>query len=358
MKRPSPPAPCCASSTTQRPGFSRRSSATPTASTSQPNSSSDPRPSQSSTKPTSTSPDSPTEPAWPTLRAHLLALAAETGEHPLRHLLTAAAGRDLRTAGDMAAVLDWRLPALTPTNPGPLPWLPGIPPTLHAHPVWGDYLAKRSQLVADLADQVQDHACQGDAEPVWAPPGSHPSTALIRRNRSVAGRQRHQSPRPATNRRSPTRNAPGPLETTPRPGYRACHRPASRCKGRRATGSDAPHLVAATTTGSAHTKNPNAVRAGRPRPADSTGHSRQIAALGTRGCTRRGDGRQAAHCRIWLFLQIKSLAALGRRRVSSLRCGPRRPLALVWVRDWSALRADRDSGRRGSRCATTGRSVG
>ena len=120
-----------------------------------------------------------TEPAWPTLRAHLLALAAETGKHPLRHLLTAATGRDLSTAGDMAAVLDWRLPALTPIDPGPLPWLPGIPPTLHAHPVWGAYLAKRSQLVADLADQVQDHACQGDAEPVWAPPGSHPSTALI-----------------------------------------------------------------------------------------------------------------------------------------------------------------------------------
>jgi ATP-dependent exoDNAse (exonuclease V) alpha subunit len=40
--------------------LSRRSSATPTASTSQPNSSSDPRPSQSSTKPTSSSPGSPT----------------------------------------------------------------------------------------------------------------------------------------------------------------------------------------------------------------------------------------------------------------------------------------------------------
>ena len=120
-----------------------------------------------------------TEPAWPTLRAHLLALAAETGEHPLRHMLTAAAGRDLETAGDMAAVLYWRLPELTPTDPGPLPWLPGIPPTLHAHPVWGAYLAKRSQLVADLADQVQDHACQGDAPPVWAAPGSHPSTALV-----------------------------------------------------------------------------------------------------------------------------------------------------------------------------------
>jgi hypothetical protein len=78
-----------------------------------------------------------TEPAWPTLRAHLLALAAETGKHPLRHLLTAASGQDLGTAGDMAAVLYWRLPELTPTNPGPLPWLPDIPEPLHAHPVWG-----------------------------------------------------------------------------------------------------------------------------------------------------------------------------------------------------------------------------
>ena len=119
------------------------------------------------------------EPAWPTLRAHLLALAAETGEHPLRHMLTAASGRDLETAGDMAAVLYWRLPPLAPTNPGPLPWLPGIPETLHSHPGWGAYLARRSQLVVDLADQVQDHACRGDAEPVWAPPGSHHSTALI-----------------------------------------------------------------------------------------------------------------------------------------------------------------------------------
>jgi hypothetical protein len=119
------------------------------------------------------------EPAWPTLRAHLVDLAAETGEHPLRHLQTAASGRDLSTAGDMAAVLHWRLPELTPTNPGPLPWLPGIPETLHAHPVWGPYLAKRSQLVVDLADQVQDHACQGDAKPIWAITGSHPSTALV-----------------------------------------------------------------------------------------------------------------------------------------------------------------------------------
>jgi conjugative relaxase-like TrwC/TraI family protein len=120
-----------------------------------------------------------TEPAWPTLRAQLLALAAEAAQHPLRHLLTAASGRDLHTAGDMAAVLCWRLPELTPLNPGPLPWLPDIPPTLRAHPVWGPYLAKRSQLVADLADRVEDHVCHGDAEPIWIPPGNHPSAALV-----------------------------------------------------------------------------------------------------------------------------------------------------------------------------------
>jgi len=91
------------------------------------------------------------EPAWPTLRAHLLALAAESGQHPLRHMLTAANARDLRTANDMAAVLDGRIPALAPINPSPLPWLPGIPPKLQADPVWGTYLAKRSQLVTDLA---------------------------------------------------------------------------------------------------------------------------------------------------------------------------------------------------------------
>jgi hypothetical protein len=47
-------------------------------------------------------PELTSEPSWPTLRAHLLALAAETGEHPLLHLQAAAAGRELHTAGDMA----------------------------------------------------------------------------------------------------------------------------------------------------------------------------------------------------------------------------------------------------------------
>ncbi len=70
-------------------------------------------------------PGLPTEPAWPTLRAHLLALAAETGEHPVRLMLTAASGRDLETAGDMAAVLYWRLPSAHAYQPRSAALAPG-----------------------------------------------------------------------------------------------------------------------------------------------------------------------------------------------------------------------------------------
>jgi hypothetical protein len=124
-------------------------------------------------------PELTSEPSWPTLRAHLLALAAETGEHPLLHLQRAATGRELHTVGDMAAVLDWRLPEPAPADPGPLPWLPGIPEALHDHHVWGEYLAMRLQLVIGLADQVRHCASQNSEQPVWAPPGSHPTAALL-----------------------------------------------------------------------------------------------------------------------------------------------------------------------------------
>jgi hypothetical protein len=131
---------------------------------------------------------------------------------------------------DMAAVLDWRLPALAPIDPGPLPWLPGIPPTLYSHPVWGDYLAKRSQLVADLADQGQAQAFQGDAQPVWAPPGSHPSALIgeiaVCRAPTASIPKTHDQPK------EPNSKRPGPLDITPRPGHHACHRPASGCKRR------------------------------------------------------------------------------------------------------------------------------
>ena len=120
-----------AAARTQRPGcpaVRRRPALHRRPSCRRPSSSSDPRSFRCSTpEPTRSCPDLTNEPSWPTLRAHLLTLAAETGEHPLLHLQTAAAGRELHTAGDMAAVLDWRLPEPAPTDPGPLPWLPGIP---------------------------------------------------------------------------------------------------------------------------------------------------------------------------------------------------------------------------------------
>jgi len=106
--------------------------------------------------------------------------------------------------------------------------------------------------------------------------GHHPEPPQHRphrRNRSLAGRQRHQSPRPATNRRRrrrrrrrPTRNSPRPLETTPRPTYRLFHLPASRCEGRRATGrtqrTQSKRRQAAPVPNTRSTSKP----AGRTRP--------------------------------------------------------------------------------------------
>jgi hypothetical protein len=207
-----------------------------------------------------------TEPAWLTLRAQLLAFAAETGEHPLRHLLAAAAGPDLRTAGDMAAVLDWRLTALAPNSPGPLPWLPGVPSTLHADPVWGPYLAKRAQLVADLAGQVQDHACQGDAEPIWhhreaarAPPSSAksrcggPPTASIPTTRDQPEKEANSKRFRHCGNSASTGISPVP------PIHQAT-------QGLTNDWQHAPHLVAGGTTGSARTKHRVDVRTGQPRP--------------------------------------------------------------------------------------------
>ena len=105
------------------------------------------------------------EPAWPTLRAHLLLLAAY-GTDPVAQLAAAAGSRELTSADDRAAVLDWRLDDTGHRNAGqgPLPWLPGIPQGLRDHPVWGNYLAARSDLVASLAGQVK--ATVADTNPL------------------------------------------------------------------------------------------------------------------------------------------------------------------------------------------------
>jgi conjugative relaxase-like TrwC/TraI family protein len=113
------------------------------------------------------------EPAWPTLRGHLLLLAA-AGADPVAELHTAAAQWDLTSAHDQAAVIDWRIQDVNEvTAGGPLPWLPGIPHLLAADPDWGPYLNARSQLVAELADQVRRNAA---AE---APPWTAQAHALV-----------------------------------------------------------------------------------------------------------------------------------------------------------------------------------
>ncbi|SDS99627.1 DNA primase, catalytic core [Friedmanniella luteola] len=112
------------------------------------------------------------EPAWPTLQAHLLLHAAD-GDN-LTELLTAVAGqRELGSALDRAAVLDDRLDDRPLRTPGPLPWLPGIPDQLAAHPQWGNYLTRRAALVTQLADQVRistepDRTTPGITTPSWA----------------------------------------------------------------------------------------------------------------------------------------------------------------------------------------------
>ena len=110
--------------------------------------------------------------AWPTLRAHLLLLAAQQGD-PVVHLRAAAGARELDSAGDVAAVLDWRLDGTGLRNAGigPLPWLPGIPASLREDPQWGPYLAARAAQVRDLTQQVGDQSRTDESTPQWARTG-------------------------------------------------------------------------------------------------------------------------------------------------------------------------------------------
>jgi len=66
--------------------------------------------------------------AYPRLRAHL-GIISLAGRDPATALHSAAQVRELGSAEDVAAVLDWRLDTTgTHSAPtGPLPWLPGVP---------------------------------------------------------------------------------------------------------------------------------------------------------------------------------------------------------------------------------------
>jgi conjugative relaxase-like TrwC/TraI family protein len=116
--------------------------------------------------------------AWPVLRGHLAILAAQ-GRDPVAALNTAITERELGSALDRAAVLDWRLDATGRHSAargtsvqGPLPWLPAIPDALRKEPEWASYLdarvdaitAHRDHIAADVATWTPTTA------PVWARP--------------------------------------------------------------------------------------------------------------------------------------------------------------------------------------------
>lgn len=113
-------------------------------------------------------------PAWPVLRMHLATIGV-CGENPIARLHEAVAGRELSTAADPAAVLDWRLdsPAAHSARSGPLRWLPDLPTGLLADDSdQGAYLHARHDLVTGLADAVRETAAQWDTTtaPAWARP--------------------------------------------------------------------------------------------------------------------------------------------------------------------------------------------
>jgi len=121
------------------------------------------------------------EPAWPTLHAHLILLAAHN-QDPIAHLSQALQDRDLTGARDQAAVLAWRLDPthLTDTTAGPLPWLPAVPPALIEDPEFGPWLTQRGTLVAELAAEVADQVRSETATPGWVTLGVRPpDTATI-----------------------------------------------------------------------------------------------------------------------------------------------------------------------------------
>ena len=106
--------------------------------------------------------------AWPTLRSHLIQIAANG--HDSTKALGQAYGYEGSLAGarDPVAVIDHRLDLTRDASrtSGPLPWLPGIPSQLQSHPAWGPYLEARYTLTEELASQT--HEAVSDQTPGWA----------------------------------------------------------------------------------------------------------------------------------------------------------------------------------------------
>ncbi|WP_063125126.1 MULTISPECIES: MobF family relaxase [Nocardia] len=115
-------------------------------------------------------PGLPDAPAYPTLRQHLATLAV-SGIDPVHALRAAIAERELDTAADPAAVLDWRLDpsGAHSTGTGPLPWTPAIPAGVDTSTTQVD---ARARILGDLAAQIRVATEEWTplSAPVWARP--------------------------------------------------------------------------------------------------------------------------------------------------------------------------------------------
>ena len=102
------------------------------------------------------------EPAWPTLRSHLI-LIESARRNALQALVEAVAERPLDGVRDRAATLDWRidLGAVVASGQPPLPWLPATPTALANSEEWGRYLADRAKKIVDTAELVRRSALAG-----------------------------------------------------------------------------------------------------------------------------------------------------------------------------------------------------
>lgn len=112
-------------------------------------------------------------PAWDTLRGHLLTIAL-SGNDPIAQLAAAAGRRELDTAVDVAAVLDWRLDRTGNHSQaaGPLPWLPAVPAAAAEHPDFGPYLDAWTNRVTDQATAITAAVADWtpSTAPAWAVP--------------------------------------------------------------------------------------------------------------------------------------------------------------------------------------------
>lgn len=108
-----------------------------------------------------------------------MALLQLGGEDPVVALNQAVAQREIDTARNLPAVLEWRLGVDTGVDK-PLPWLTGIPPVLADDLTWGPYLARLGNDVSLQASALSHtfEAAAAETVPRWGVAITHDRALL------------------------------------------------------------------------------------------------------------------------------------------------------------------------------------